>query len=305
MLENIDYVVCQICGKHLKRIVKQHLDMHDITREEYIKQFPEAILVCESVRKSYSEGAAKYLSKKSKEELSRIGKLRAKKWWDKYKTSEKIQKEYGKKLSKNVSKGIQKIKKENPERYIVTNKLRSKVRKELFNSPETSEKMRNICAKGAINLWKNFSEKEQKEKLLNFNNKIWWNNLSIEEKKKHLKNFGGSKETYIINNKEYIFRSKFECLVATYLIDKNIEFTYEDFVLPLENGSVHLVDFFIKNRNLILECKSSYHRNKTEEEVLDDVLNKQKEAIQLGYNYEIIWYSQKDADIYNQLNSIF
>lgn len=202
MLENIDYVVCQICGKHFKRIVKQHLDMHDITREEYIKQFPEAVLFCESVRKSYSEGATKYLSKKSKEELGRIGKLRSKKWWDKYNSSEKIQKEYGKKLSKSVSKGIQKIKKENPERYIVTNKLRSNIRKKLFNSPETSEKMRNICIKGAINLWEGLSEKKRKEKLLNFNNKIWWNNLSIEEKKKHLKNFGGSKETYIINNKE-------------------------------------------------------------------------------------------------------
>lgn len=305
MIENVDYVICQICGKHLKRIVKQHLAMHGISKEEYIKCFPNSVLVCESVRKKYSTAAKEYLGKKSKEELSRIGKLRNSKWWDKYNSSEIIQKEYHKNLSAGVSKGIQKVKIENPEKYNETNRLRSSIRKKLFNSPETGEKMRKDISKNVKNYWKNLSPEEKSKRLQYFNNKNWWKNLSGEERFKFLKNFSSSKLIYTIKGKEYKFRSKFELLVGKYLINKKIDFEYESFIVPLDNESFHLIDFYIKDKNLILECKSLYHRNKTKEEVLKDALYKQKQAIQQGYNYNIIYYDSNKEKIYDQLNKIF
>jgi hypothetical protein len=47
-IENKDYVTCKICGKRSLYIDKRHLKTrHDLTKLEYIKQFPNAILISE------------------------------------------------------------------------------------------------------------------------------------------------------------------------------------------------------------------------------------------------------------------
>lgn len=301
--ENHDFIVCQICNKRLKRITKQHLKIHDITKDEYVIKYPNAKLICEKSRQNYSKAAKTYLSKKSKEELSRIGKLRNNVWWKKYNNSdEEFQKEYKKKLSVGISEGIQKIKIESPDRYKKNNENRSIARKKLFK--KEPEKMKLICQKGAKSLWDNMTDEKRKNKIenLNFNNKKWWNNLTSEEKMKRIKNNFSSKKCYEYDG--ILFRSKFEVFLAEYLDKKNINYLYEPFIVHLENNKEHLIDFYIPDLNLILECKSTFKLNVSEEEVIQETLYKQENAIKQGYNYLIIWYD-KQKNLITKLDKIF
>jgi len=50
--KNIDYVECKICKKRSKRIDIRHLkNRHNLTKEEYQKLFPDALLYCEKYKK--------------------------------------------------------------------------------------------------------------------------------------------------------------------------------------------------------------------------------------------------------------
>ena len=40
-------VKCMICGKEFEKIMWKHLQIHNVTREEYIKKFPNALLISE------------------------------------------------------------------------------------------------------------------------------------------------------------------------------------------------------------------------------------------------------------------
>ncbi len=49
-VKDLDYVICKICGKKLKMITHQHLNIHNITSQEYKKMFPDAPVTCESCK---------------------------------------------------------------------------------------------------------------------------------------------------------------------------------------------------------------------------------------------------------------
>lgn len=55
-----DYIVCCICDGHFKQITQSHLNKHNITFVEYVKKYPDAMIVCKkpidrSMRK-YDDG---------------------------------------------------------------------------------------------------------------------------------------------------------------------------------------------------------------------------------------------------------
>ena len=51
MRENVDYVVCQICRKQVKRLQSPgHLDLHNITLTEYKEMFPGTCTTIERSR---------------------------------------------------------------------------------------------------------------------------------------------------------------------------------------------------------------------------------------------------------------
>lgn len=309
-MENVDFVICQICFEKKLRLTSNHFKMHNLTTQEYKKLFPNAKVICENARKSYSKGAIKYLSKKSKEELSILGKKRAQKWWKKYKnSSEEYQEDYKKKLSKSISKTIQHKIVNNPEKVKEENFNRSQARLKIFE--ENAEKMKAICQKGGYNLWHNLTSLQKKKKIQNMveANKKYFSNLSLEDKFEKIKNnFSPTKKTVLsINNENIYFRSKFEAFIYSYLTDNEIEVKYEPFLIELINTKYHkyhLIDFYIPSLNLILEAKSLYDRKLSKNEVIESVNIKKEEALRLGYQYEIIWYSNKNFKIEKQIDNI-
>lgn len=44
---------CRICGKSMRWIQNTHLRLHNITREEYIHKFPDAILKDEEITQTF------------------------------------------------------------------------------------------------------------------------------------------------------------------------------------------------------------------------------------------------------------
>ena len=49
-IEGRDYVVCQICDKHFKRLTNSHLKTHGIGFDEYTTMFPDAILTSDDTK---------------------------------------------------------------------------------------------------------------------------------------------------------------------------------------------------------------------------------------------------------------
>ena len=307
-IENIDYVVCKVCGIKRRKLTTQHLKEHNMTLDDYKKLFPDAPTSCISTRKKYSKIATDIALSKSKEERIQIAKRLNKCWWNKYdKMSEADKQKYKDKLSENISSGIQKNKKDNPKRYKMINEKRSKVRKKLFSDEKTSELMRYNSKKGAINLWNKLSADEKREKMyrLNTANKKMWENMSEIDRMNFLKShFSSSKSQYIIGNKSYDFRSKFEYKVALFLHENKIEFEYESKLIPLEDNHYHLIDFELVKRNTIIECKSLYCKNKTEDEIIKETEYKKECAEQLGYKYIIIWYQKKKDLLEKEIEKI-
>lgn len=55
MKENIDFVVCQICGKQMKQITYKHLKFHNITTKQYKEQYPNSMIRCENSKNLHIE----------------------------------------------------------------------------------------------------------------------------------------------------------------------------------------------------------------------------------------------------------
>ena len=75
-LEGIDYVTCKICGKRGLYIDSRHLKTrHNITKEEYLDEFPEALLISEKKKEAQARpknksNLGKKFSKKHREKIS-------------------------------------------------------------------------------------------------------------------------------------------------------------------------------------------------------------------------------------------
>lgn len=54
-LQDVSTVTCEICGKKLREITNTHLRIHDMTVDEYKKEFPDAETVSRGTRKKLKE----------------------------------------------------------------------------------------------------------------------------------------------------------------------------------------------------------------------------------------------------------
>jgi hypothetical protein len=58
-------IKCEICNKEYKMITKQHLQLHDITTEQYKQTFPNAKIICDELKDYRKENCLK-IAKKNK-----------------------------------------------------------------------------------------------------------------------------------------------------------------------------------------------------------------------------------------------
>ena len=82
MVENITYVICQICGAH-KRELNGHIRMHSITMQNYKLSFPTAQIICQEAKELKSVGVKSSVANRppvSAETRLKMSKSRSHRW---------------------------------------------------------------------------------------------------------------------------------------------------------------------------------------------------------------------------------
>ena len=64
--ENIDFIICPICNKKLKEINNAHLNIHNLTADQFDKHYPNNKRLSESVDKNNFKNLTKEISDKLK-----------------------------------------------------------------------------------------------------------------------------------------------------------------------------------------------------------------------------------------------
>jgi len=102
MINNIDYIICPICNKKVKRLATNgHLRIHNITSKELLKKYPNQKMFCENYSKKLSNSQiGKTIKESTKLKISKANKGNLA--WNKRLT--KAIDERIKKYGKNVSK---------------------------------------------------------------------------------------------------------------------------------------------------------------------------------------------------------
>lgn len=282
----IKLIKCLICGKDLKYISNTHLKKHNLTIEKYQKLYPKAKIRCDEYDKILSE------VHKITPEKMRAGVIKA----------EKADPEYHKKRIKNTNKTI-KEKRKNDKSY--------------------DEKYRNKRKKAQLNRWENITENERNnfkrkiskitkerfeywkyyepEKLENFRkavseaSKKMWDKKTPEEKRKIYSKYNQNSQ-YEYNGVKY--KNWFEQFVAEELSKYNVNFEYQSLAILLSNKRTYIPDFYIKDKNLIIEAKG----RTTEKPHISRM--KQNESRLQGYNHEFVWYERDSNLIKEQIKNI-
>lgn len=84
-IENIDYVVCQICRSKLLRLTHRHLMLHGITVDEYTAKYPKAFVSSEKSFQNSSKATSGWLN-----DETRNGKFLAALHTDEYREKQRI-----------------------------------------------------------------------------------------------------------------------------------------------------------------------------------------------------------------------
>ena len=139
MIENIDYIVCQICKKQFRHIGTHIQKIHHLSRWEYLNQFPNAKLVCEDRRKVTvgDNNGSKSLQARLKISTSKLGKKRIVTWDPGKGNRGRVQSEE-EKTKRSIT--LRKHYKEHPEsRYRQTPLSKNKIRQTLVKKYANGE----------------------------------------------------------------------------------------------------------------------------------------------------------------------
>ena len=267
--ENIDYVVCKICGTK-KRIITQHLRCkHNMTKEEYIEKYNSPV-VC--------------------------------------KARQDIQVERNKELNKMLSTDpyyVELMKQVRHRNALLPQVIEAKLVKwnEYLHSELNAERTRqrmldpyyqNLCTQGKLKSQKFHDQKSEQMKELS--NKNWSND---EWKENHLKKmYDGNKKEYtdVFGNKVF-FRSEWELKLHEYLISNEINYEYESLEIKyVYSGKEHkyFPDFYIESLNLVLEVKPQMFLNNNVNQI------KRQATMLAGFNFKFV--TEKEL---KDLNSFF
>lgn len=252
-------IKCLVCNKEFKKILSSHLRKHDITKEEYLKQYPNALLVDEETRKKYSESNSKYLASLTKEEKKARTYIRTE--------------EIKQKNRDSVSKYF----KNNPsylERY----------------TTERNEKISNAKTK-----WWESIDTDTRSELLKQTQKVFKDRVGVDVYN-NIKRVNGakSKEKFDSQN-NIIHSSKFELEMYKFLSDNNISYIPQfnvngwifDCYIPDKNLLLEFDGDFWHPLS-IEECKYEFQKKRIHTDKF-----KTNIAISSGYNLQRIRLSEK------------
>ena len=276
--ENIDYVVCKICG-HKSTILSAHLKRkHNLSRTEYEEKYNSPV-ICETLRLKKRQSAIEwnkrmYADPEKAAELKRIHQECAK-----LPQVRKAQSEYMKNyLATEAGKNANR---KNMQLAIESCGGMDKMQSKATEAKRNSEKFR-ITHVEAI----------RKVHEMLHGGSEWGDNVQQKAMK------GCLKEYIDCNGNIARLRSSYELTLYNYMITHGIDIHYEEVKIVYNDSSGkrrrYWPDFYIPDKNLLLEVKPKMFVNNTSVQV------QKFAAEQCGYNY--LFVTEKEL---NDLNSFF
>lgn len=155
---------------------------------------------------------------------------------------------------------------------------------------ERYDEQTNKHIKNALrnNMLKRFETEEVWNKGLNGAQKAWNRNLT---KKDHegIKKMSRARIKYMIKNKGS-FVSSHEIKLKGFLESVGVDFVHQYYVKDIEHS--YMADFFVKDKNLIIEVDGIYWHSLDGRKEMDDIRTKEMEDC----GYSVLRFSDKDID---------
>ncbi len=278
-MENIDYVVCKICG-HRRRSIVSHLKYsHNLSSSEYETKFNSPV-ICEELRQKMHQQAMEWNIKMNSDPVmaEKLRKMRhdnallpqVREAQSRY-MKQYLSTEEGKAFNRNNMKIAQQSCGGTDE--MQQRATEAKRNSEIFKHSH-SVAMKNVIAKYVHNGEE--SGKAVRKK-------------AFENARKHYTDCNGA---------EVRLRSLYELELYNYLITHDINFTYEEIWIQYEDDTGklrdYIPDFYIPKHNLIIEVKpSQFTQSKS--------VLAQADAAKAS-NYNFVFVTEKEL---KDLNSFF
>lgn len=308
-VENVDYVICKVCGEKVGRVYGKHLKGHRMTSKEYKEKFPNAPLTTKKDQKNTTKNGGKHM-KQEKYKKMFSEKIKGKKNPNhKSKTTEEERKQrspFSKEFYKKDGLTEQEIEKRLSEfREEATKNISYNTRIDYYLDKGYSEdeakemlkeRQRTFTLEKCIQKY----GKEKGEKIFTERQKRWQKSLYENGNLK----FGFSKisqELFYEIMKSY----KYEGMKDVYFATKNEEIK----IKRTDKGGIWIYDFTDKKRKKIIEYNGDeYHANPKMFEANDrphpfrkgntakQIWKKDKMKIDVakneGYDVLVIWDSE-------------
>ena len=264
-----DFVICPICNKKFKQLSLHVRMTHNLSREEFLKLYPETKMVCDTTHERKLE-----LNKEWKRRFDEDPEFH-----------DSIVTKGRERMAKHrdtINAAIRKSHKLNPQKRINSGKKAAQKRLEFIRTPEGKQKLRD----GKLNskLFKETHSKAAKKTLARL-----WKDPEFVEARKRKKGFGLLKEYTLPNGDVVKARSKLEVEIHRQITELNISYEYETLCIPYEyEGKSHIYhpDFYIEEYNLIIEGKvEKYHTAEIN-------IVKSEACKNLGYNFIFYGYEE-------------
>ena len=270
-MEEKDFVICPICNKKFKQLTLHVKRIHNLSKEEFLKLYPETKMICDTTHER-------------KLELNREWKRRFDEEPEFHDSVVTKGRERMAKHRETINAAIRKSHELNPQKRINSGKKAAQKRLAFIRTPEGKQKLRE----GKLNS-KEFKESHSKaaKKTLN---RLWQDPKFIESRK-YMKGFGVLKEFTLPNGKVVRARSKLEFEIHKQITELNLNYEYETLCIPYEyEGKEHIYhpDFYIEEYNLIIEGKIEQYQT-SELNLIKCLACKN-----LGYNF--IFYGYKEVE---------
>lgn len=257
-------IECHICGKEFKRITRTHLEKHDITTEEYKNRFPGAAIVSEELSEKLGK-ASKTMSTERREICARIARQR---FGGKPKSEE-----HRRKLSESrTGRSWGSHTDEHKEKMRHISRERMQERRAAgwvpppLNSDQKEKLSKAVKMARAAKYWRGPANKGQK--------------LDLSEDQR--KNRSLRRCQWLANNPTTKTNTSIEIKMKDCLQSKEITYQHQ-FILETRKGSF-IFDFYLEDRNLLVEVDGEYWHSKDAKQVNRDKL-KERLAKEMGYRF--------------------
>jgi len=301
ILESRPHVICAICGKRLRNISNTHMQLHNMTQQEYKEKYPNRPIFSNGLIDLQAENRNKTIYEWSPEERHEIYFERSKKTLEEIhqeSISEIKRKEYFSRDEKDRKKQI--IKSKINAKKAFEELKKDPIKWEEHKKQRLIRRMKTNCERYGVPFAQRLEATKEKQKntlIKNFGTlKNAYDAISSRSIDSRLKTYGYinfcpifslESQNLFRNLEENLKKYNYEIFYAMKGDRKNNEFQ-----VHIKDGTVNMrfLDFYVKDLNKSIEFNEAYHQR--ESQLIVDAIR--KEEIEKSIGGIQFYYVSKD-----------